>query len=180
MKFALAFVFAVISFQCFSQKNLIGKKFPLIEGETLIDIPVAIPKSSKTKFTIVGMAYSRNAEADLKTWLNPAYNKFIAKTGMFDQDLDVNLYFIPMFTGANIAVAGKAKQKMKEDTSKEFYPHVVFYKGELKTYKKELGFDDKDTGYFFLLDNEGKILYATSGKFSQKKLDAIEDIILSN
>jgi hypothetical protein len=173
----LLLIIFVFQFNLSAQSDLIGKKFPEISGETLADKEISIPSKTKGKYTIVGMAYSRDAESDLKTWLNPAYNKFIAKTGMFDMDMEVDMYFIPMFTGTNIPVAGQAKKKLKEDTDKAFYPHIVFYKGELKTYKKELEFDKKDTGYFFLLDPDGKIAYATSGKFSQKKLDEIENIL---
>jgi hypothetical protein len=160
-----------------AQKELLGKPFPDISGETLTDKQITIPSNTTGKFTLIGMAYSKDAEQDLKTWLNPVYNKFIAKTGLFDMDLDVNLYFIPMFTGVHVPVAGQAKKKLKEETDKAFYPHVLFYKGELKTYKESLGFDKKDTGYFFVLDKAGKIVYATSGRFSQKKMDEVEDIL---
>jgi hypothetical protein len=177
MKNLLAICLLLSVFPAIAQ-NLKGKQFPQIIGETLTDKPVNIPSDTKGKFTLIGMAYSRDAEEDLKTWLNPVYNKFIAKTGMFDMDIDVNLYFIPMFTGVNIPIAEKAKKKLKEDTDKEFYPHVLFYKGELKTYKKELDFENKDTGYFFVLDKDGKIVHATSGRFSSKKMDAVEQILL--
>lgn len=177
-KLILVITLNLVALAIYAQSGIIGKPFPSITGETLTDKPVTVPDDSKGKYTIVGMAYSRDAENDLKTWLNPAYNKFIAKTGMLDMDIDVNLYFIPMFTGTNIAIAGKAKKQLQEDTGKEFYPHVLFYKGELKTYKKALEFDNKDTGYFFLLDKEGKIVWATSGKFTQKKMDALENILL--
>ncbi len=143
-----------------------------------MDKTVSIPNNTKGKFTLVGMAYSKDAEEDLKTWLNPVYNKFIAKTGMMDMDLDVNLFFIPMFAGVKTSVAEQAKKKLKSGTDKAFYPHILFYKGELKTYSDALGFDRKDTGYFFVLDRNGKIVYATSGKFKQDKLDEIEDIII--
>ena len=162
----------------YAQSQIIGKLFPSITGETLTDKTITLPGDSKGKYTIIGMAYSRTAEDDLKTWLNPAYNKFIAKTGLLDMDIDASLYFIPMFTGTNIPIAGKAKQQLKDDTSVEFYPHVLFYKGKLKTYKDELEFDKKDTGYFFILDKEGKIVYATSGKYSDQKMSEMEDILL--
>jgi hypothetical protein len=174
-------IFTALTFTAvvtYAQSEVIGRLFPSITGETLTDKTVTIPDDSKGKYTIVGMAYSRTAEDDLRTWLNPAYNKFIAKTGMLDMDIDANLYFIPMFTGTNIPIAGKAKQQLKDDTSEEFYPHVLFYKGKLKTYKEELEFDKKDTGYFFILDKEGKIIYATSGKYTQKKMGEMEDILL--
>ncbi|HET6244899.1 MAG: hypothetical protein H0V01_03100 [Bacteroidetes bacterium] len=179
-KLILIFTFNLIALAIYAQSNLIGKTFPSITGESLSDKNVTIPEDSKGKYTLIGMAYSRDAESDLKTWLNPAYNKFIAKTGLMDMEIDVNLYFIPMFTGTNVAVAGKGKKKMQEDTDKEFHPHVLFYKGELKTYKKALEFDDKDTGYFFILDRQGKIVYATSGRFSEKKMDTIENILLES
>jgi hypothetical protein len=180
MKNSFLILMAIIGIQSklHSQTDLIGKEFLEITGETLLDDLISIPTNTMGKYTIIGMAYSRDAESDLKTWLNPVYNKFIAKTGMFDMDIEVNLFFIPMFTGTNIPIAGQAKKKLKEDTDKAFYPHIVFYKGELKTYKKELEFDKKDTGYFFLLDPDGKIAYATSGKFHQKKLDEIDKILL--
>lgn len=160
-----------------AKAQLIGKEFPNLTGETLKDTPLTIPSDTKNRFTIIAMAYSKDAEDDLKTWLTPAYNKFIAKTGMFDADYNVNIYFIPMFSVANIVTPSLAKQKMKEDTDKKFYPYVLFYKGDLKKYKKELGFEEKDTAYFFVLDKEGKIIYATSGKYSADKMEELESKI---
>jgi predicted transcriptional regulator len=78
-----------------------------------------------------------------------------------------------MFTGVNQAAAGTAKKKMIQGIDKKLYPHVIFYKGELKKYKDELDFEKKDIPYFFVLDKQGKIVYATSGAFNNKKLDEI-------
>jgi hypothetical protein len=47
----------------------------------------------------------------------------------------------------------------------------------LKPYKEALDFEKKDTPYFFVLDAEGKIIHATSGKFTDAKLGAIEDVL---
>jgi flagellar basal body rod protein FlgG len=59
----------------------------------------------------------------------------------------------------------------------QLLPYILFYKGELKTYKEALDFEKRDTPYFFVLDAEGKIVYATSGAFSQAKLDELEESI---
>ena len=56
------------------------------------------------------------------------------------------------------------------------YPYLLFYEGD-KTYKEELDFEKKEVPYFFVLDESGKIKYATSGSFDSKKLDAIIDAI---
>ncbi len=59
----------------------------------------------------------------------------------------------------------------------QLFPYILFYKGELKKYKEELDFEKRDIPYFFVLDKEGKIVYATSGAYSAAKMDAIEDVI---
>ena len=61
-----------------------------------------VAASSKNgKFTVVGMVYHRDAEVELKKWLNPMYQTFVKKdaTGKTNFDVaevyDVNFYFIP-------------------------------------------------------------------------------------
>ncbi|CAN5522553.1 hypothetical protein BH23BAC1_BH23BAC1_19680 [soil metagenome] len=158
-----------------------GKLFPSISGENSADKVVTIPEDTMGKFTLIGMAYSKKSEDDLKTWFNPIYNSFIhksAKPSLFNEPVpDVKVYFLPMFTGVNQAAAGTAKKKMVQGIDPKLHPHVVFYKGELKRYKDELDFEKKDIPYFFVLDKQGKIVYATSGSFSNKKLDEIYDVL---
>lgn len=90
---------------------------------------------------------------------------------------DVNVYFIPMFTGINAAATGTAKKKALKNVDPQLLPYILFYKGELKRFKDELDFEKKDIPYFFVLDQEGKIVFATSGAFSESKLDQIEEVI---
>ncbi len=90
---------------------------------------------------------------------------------------DVNVYFIPMFTGVNAAATGTAKRKALKNIDPQLLPYVLFYKGELKTYKEALDFEKKDIPYFFVLDADGKIVHATSGKFTSAKMDEIEEVI---
>ena len=51
-----------------------GKMFPTITGETFTEKNVVIPAACKGKPTIIGICFSKNAEGDLQTWLNPVYN----------------------------------------------------------------------------------------------------------
>lgn len=148
------------------------KVFPDLSGETLEDKPVHIPADLKGKFSIIGLAYSDKAEKDLRTWLNPIYNKFVEKSSMFNYD--VNLYFIPMFTGARQASMNYAKKELKEGTTKQFFSNILCYRGELKKYKDELQMKEKDKPYFFVLDKEGKIIYATSGNCTDSKMEEME------
>lgn len=161
----------------FTTDGVLDKQFPFLTGETLSGASKNLPDDAKGKYTLLAMAYSSDAENDLQTWLSPVYNKFIAKTGMFDSEYDVNLFFVPIFTGANIAFAKTMQKRMKEEVDKDIHPYVLFYKGEMKELKAVLGLEKKDTPYIFLLDKEGKIVYTTSGQYSDDKMEAIEDKI---
>lgn len=155
----------------------VGKLFPELKGITLNDKKVVLPNDCKGKYTIICIAYSKRAEEALHSWLDPMYNKFVAKTGLMDDAYDVSLYFIPMFTGIHQPSENMAKKQLQEGTGKDFYGNILCYHGSIRTYKEELNFDEKEFPYFFVLDTEGKIVYATKGFFSEKKMDEISDKI---
>lgn len=154
-----------------------GQLFPTVKGETLEGKVVSIPEDTKGKYTLIGMAYSQKSEDELKTWFQPAFSAFIdkSKPSLFEEKYDVNLYFIPMFTGLNKAAAATAKKKALEGVDKRLHSYILFYKGELEKYKKELGLNQKDIPYFFVLDKAGKIIYYTEGNYSEEKMEAIEE-----
>jgi hypothetical protein len=168
----------LISFNL-TQAQVIGKMFPSMEAETMEDKKWVIPADTKGKYTLVGLAYSKKSEDDLNSWFSPVYNKFVRKTtGLLEgMGYDVNVFFVPMFTGVNAAAAGTAKKKALKNIDPILFPHILFYKGELKPYKEALDFEKRDIPYFFVLDPEGKIVFATSGPFTEDKLDEVEESI---
>jgi hypothetical protein len=155
----------------------VGDIFPDLKGESLDDKTVSIPNDTKGKSTIICLAYSEDAEKDLATWYEPTYNKFIAKTELMSDAYDINLYFVPMFTGTKAAAAASAKAKMKQQVQEDIQPHVLIYRGELDAYKDKLKMDDKSKPYIFVLDKTGKIIYTTSGPYTEDKMDEIDDQI---
>jgi hypothetical protein len=160
--------------------QVVGKMFPDMQAETVEDKKVSLPGDVKGKYTLLGLAYSKKSEDELNSWFNPVFEKFIQKTNgglMAGMGYDVNVYFVPMFTGVNAAATGTAKKKAIKNVDPQLLPYILFYKGELKTYKEALDFEKKDIPYFFVLDPNGKIVYATSGKFSDDKMDGVEEHI---
>lgn len=159
--------------------QVIGKIFPDMQAESVEDKVVKLPQDVKGKYTLLGLAYSKKSEDELNSWFQPVFEKFIQKTNglMSGFSYDVNVYFIPMFTGVNAAATGTAKRKAIKNVDPQLLTYILFYKGELKTYKEALDFEKKDIPYFFVLDKEGKIVYATSGKYSTAKMDEIEEAI---
>lgn len=162
-----------------SNAQVVGKMFPDLDAQTADDKKVQLPQDVKGKYTLLGLAYSKKAEDDLNTWFEPVFNKFIQKPKglMAGMGYDVNVYFVPMFTGINAAATGTAKRKAVKNIDPQLLPFILFYKGELKPYKESLEFERKDTPYFFVLDPTGKIVYATSGAYSDDKMDAVEAVL---
>lgn len=157
----------------------VGEQFPPLHGETLNGKSVDVPGETNGKFTLLGMAYSKKAEEDLMTWTEPMFNHFLFEgTNMFGESApDVNLYIIPMFTGAKAAVEGKAKKIMMEQIDPKFHDHVLVYHGSNHDYKAKLHTDHKENPYFFLLDPSGKIIYKTEGAYSSDKLAKIDALM---
>jgi hypothetical protein len=159
--------------------QVIGKMFPVMETETVEDKKVRLPADVKGKYTLLGLAYSKKSEDELNTWFGPVFSKFVQKADglMAGMGYDVNVYFVPMFTGVNAAATGTAKKKAMKNMDPQLLPYILFYKGELKTYKEALDFERRDIPYFFVLDPTGKIVYATSGAYSDEKMDKVEESI---
>ncbi|NMM47020.1 hypothetical protein [Marinigracilibium pacificum] len=156
------------------------KKFPQLSGETVTDKKLTLPNDTKGKFTLVGLAYSKKAEDDLNTWFQPVYDRFVADAGgglFSDFMYDINVYFVPMFTGVNAASIGTAKNQAKKNLDPELHPHVLFYKGSIKEYEDTLNLKSKNKPYVFVLDKSGKIIYETSGPCTSAKLSEIENIV---
>ena len=162
-----------------SRGQVVGKMFPPMEAQTAEDRVVKLPEDVQGKFTLLGLAYSKKSEDELNSWFEPVFSKFIQKTVglMAGMGYDVNVYFIPMFTGINAAATGTAKKKAIKNVDPQLLPYILFYKGELKPYKEALDFERRDIPYFFVLDPNGKILYSTSGAYSESKMDEVEKVI---
>ncbi len=176
----MTFLMCANGYAVFSQ---IGNQFPYMEAETLTNKLVNIPKDIEKKYSLIGLAYSKKAEKDLKTWFDPVYNQFIYKNpnpSPFDFSFDIHAYFIPMFTGVKKAAYNKVMKKLRKTIDKRLQANILFYKGSLKTYKKALNFDGKDVPYFYILNPEGEIIYSTSGRYTKKKMQEIIDIVDSS
>ncbi len=168
---------SILSFVSLSAQ--VGEPFPALSGETLDEQVLTIPEDTEGKYTLVALASSEKAEEFLRGWYQPVYNRYIAQTGMFDDMFDVNVFFVPMFTGGQRIGKNKVMNSMKKESkSDELFPHVLFYEGDLKLYKQKLRMTKNDLPYIFLIDPNGEIAYATSGYFNERKMDAIDEIMI--
>lgn len=174
MKNILLFTFLIMGAASAAQ---VGQSFPTMETETLNNEVLNLPNDLEGKYTIIGLAYSKQAEDDLKTWFSPAFNQFMRepdKTNIFATEYDINLFFIPMLTGHKTAAYKGVMKKVQETIDASLHHHVLFYKGSLNDYKDALQLEKK-TPTFLLLDDAGKIIWKTSGSYSQQKMQEVVD-----
>ncbi len=176
MKKYFGFMFAFCVFGM--AQSLLGQKgetFPMMLGKNLENKPVTI-SGKNTKFTVVGLVYNRDAEVELKKWLNPMYETFVKKSesGKNNFDMaevyDVYFYFVPM-----ISIFKKAVEDFKNGTDKEFWKYIVDSDTDIKMLKKKFNVTDDKEPYFYVLDKDGKIVEWVSGKYTAAKMSKIED-----
>jgi hypothetical protein len=159
-----------------------GKAFPEMQAETFTEKPLNLPADVKGKYTIIGMCFSKDAEGDLQTWLNPLYNKYVVKQGgeealgLAEAD-DVYFYLMPKFSLLNQVFEGGSKNSFKKQTDKAFWPNLMFYTSGLKDYKKTLEIAETSQPVIFVLDPTGKIVHVERGVCNEKKMSAIDDVI---
>lgn len=152
-----------------------GTTFPTLEGMNLAGKYIGLPYKNGKK-TVIGIAYARAAEKDLKKWLNPLYNTFMVKPGdnkNFDvaEIYDVNFVFIPVIAGMQQVI-----DDFKAGTDKEFWPYIMdTKKAEMKVIREGLKAPDEKVPYFYVLDTNGKIIECVSGAFSEDKMDKLEE-----
>ncbi len=176
-------VILLAMFSIASKAQVVDSQFPDMNTSTADGKELNLPKDTRGKYTLLGLAFSKKSESDLNSWMEPVFWKFIHKpttqTGQLfaETSYDVNAYFVPMFTGIKTAATKTAKKQALKKLDPRLIPSVLFYKGKLKPFKDALDFQQKDIPYFFVLDENGKIIYATSGKYTEEKIAKIEEMI---
>lgn len=173
MKNTITLLVLVITLNCSAQKAV----FPSLAGHTLEGSAISLPLAGTKKFTIVGICFKRAAEEDLKTWIQPMYDVFVAKpnaTDYFDvaNYYDVNYYFVPLISGFK-----KAAADFKAATQKDLWKNVIDCDTDISVLKTQLKPGDDGIPYFYVIDTNGKIVEVVSGKYSEAKMDKIQEAI---
>jgi hypothetical protein len=127
----------------------IGKKFPAVNAKTLAGQETTIPDAAAGKVTLVAVAFARESQAQLDSWLNPFYEKFGSRE-------DIMFYEVPMISGGYKFMKMIIDGGMRGGLPEFKHKHVVTMYGDVDTYLQGLSLD-KSNGYAFLLDREGII-----------------------
>ena len=155
----------------------VGNPFPTIQVSDLNEDSLTLPEDSKGKFTLIGVAFSEDAQNDLYTWSDPVFQKFMNDDNLNSLVYDPNVYLILMFTGVNSLAANKAKEKIKAGTDESLKDNVVIYKGKMEDYRKDLKMKNRKVPYFFVLDRDGTVIYETQGSYQYQILEKVGEMI---
>jgi hypothetical protein len=172
MKYLLLFLSLTASLRVVLAQN----SFPSVTTETIQGETVNVPEAFEGSFVLIGVGTGKKAEDDLRTWQVPIYNKFIAKTGLMDGMYNVEVCFLPLFTGAMKMAKKQVVQKLQENNEKLVLDHVYVYSGEREPFT-DFGIEDKKQPYFYLLNPNGEVVWTGVGAFKQSYFDRMEEIL---
>lgn len=170
---ALSILFSIRAVSLFAQK---GSIFPTVATEMISGREVSFPEAFAGRYVLIGIGTSKKAEKDLRTWQTPVYNKFVLKTGLMDAMYDVDIAFLPLFTGASQVAKGQVIKDLKANNEALVIDRLYIYSGS-RTPFTEIGLGDKSEPYFLLINPEGRIIWTAEGSFKQSYLDEVEEIL---
>jgi hypothetical protein len=133
----------------------IGKKFPAVSAATLEGTQANVPDDAAGKVTLVCVAFLRESQSQLDSWLNPFYEKFGSRT-------DIMFYEVPMISGGYKFMKPIIDGGMRGGLPAFKHKHVVTMYGDVQSYQQALNIDPRN-GHAFLLDREGTIRWQEEG-----------------
>jgi hypothetical protein len=133
----------------------IGKRFPEVKDDSLANTPVTLPDSARGKVTLITVAFLRESQPQLDSWLNPFFEKY-------GSNPKYTFYEVPMLSRGYKFMRFMIDGGMRAGIPQAKHKNVVTMYGDIEKYMKELNLDLR-YGYAFLLDREGVIRWQGQG-----------------
>lgn len=143
----------------------IGMKFPEVTAESLAGTKVSIPDSARGKVTLVVVAFLRENQSQLDSWLEPFIEKFGNRESF-------TFYEVPMISGGYRIMRFVIDGGMRGGIPEPKHKHVVTMYGDVDQYIQALRLD-RQYGYAFLLDQEGIIRWQERGFSNETTRNAL-------
>jgi ATPase complex subunit ATP10 len=146
----------------------IGKRFPEVRAKSLARSPVAIPAAAAGQVALIAVAFLRESQAQLDSWLEP----FIKKYGRREE---FTFYEVPMISSGYKFMRFMIDGGMRAGIPGNKHPHVVTMYGDVERYVSELGLDAR-YGYAFLLDQDGIIRWQGQGYATPESIEELFEL----
>ena len=145
---------------------VIAMAFPKLEAKTLSGEKIVYPDSVKGKVTLLVLAFERQTQDKVDSWLGPFM-------GQFAEEDRARFYEIPMLAGKWKLLSGIIDGGMRRGVPGDRHDHVSTFYGDVDRYCEQLQIGDKSDGYVFLLDRDGVIRWRSNGWATEEKLQAL-------
>ncbi|MCX5896908.1 MAG: hypothetical protein NTY29_01780 [Proteobacteria bacterium] len=146
----------------------IGKRFPEVKDDSLANTPVTLPDAAKGSVTLLTVAFLRESQSQLDSWLEPFFARYGNKQGF-------TFYEVPMLSRGYKFMRFMIDGGMRSGIPREKHRNVVTMYGDIEKYIQELKLDPR-YGYAFLLDKEGIILWQAQGYANPETLKNLFDL----
>jgi hypothetical protein len=143
----------------------IGMKFPNVTADSLAGTKESIPETCRGKVTLITVAFLRESQGQLDSWLNPFYEKFGKRDGFM-------FYEIPMISSGYKFMKFIIDGGMRGGIPQFKHKNVVTMYGDVEKYLTALHLDPR-YGYAFLLDRDGVIRFQAQGYANEQLLQEL-------
>ena len=150
--------------------QIIGMKFPTITAETLGGIKLTLPDAAEGNITLIVIAFKREAQSQLDSWLRPFMKEFGSTPGF-------TFYEIPMLAIYWKLMSWMIDSGMRSGIDVKKHKNVMTYYGNINKYRQFLQLEDLRRGYVFLLDREGFIRWRGQGYSTKDSLQEMRDYV---
>lgn len=174
----LVLTFALPALFAFTQVN----KFPSITCTNLKDKEVVLPTDMQNKRTVVALMLSTKADKYMQNWAQPLYNSLMADGmgGMMSGNMyNANLCFVGAVKGLAKLALPEMIKKAKNQVDKKFHGNFMYTDTDMDALMKALNITDKSLPHFIVVENDGSIIYQTSGEYTEDKLNDITGSLLN-
>lgn len=145
----------------------VGSRFPGFTGRALSGVEVTLPDAASGMVTLVGVAFVREAQAMLDSWMDPYAAVFADREGYTAYELPViEGWYWRLMSGVIDGGMRAGIPPGKHDT-------VVTSYGDATAFKEALAIEDTRSAYVYLLDRSGVIRWQGSGYATDAAVDAM-------
>lgn len=150
----------------------VGVQFPGITAQSLAGNTVTLPDDAMGKVTLIAIAFERNAQAMIDSWINKVESEF--------EDEKIWIFEIPMIDSPIWRpMRAIIDSGMRGGIPRHKHGHVITYYGDSTTFRTMLGMEDRSLAYLFLLDDKGIIRWEGEGFASGDDINHLFSVIRS-
>lgn len=91
---------------------------------------------------------------------------------------NANLCFVGMLKGVVKFASSEIIERSKKNIDKKLWDNYMITDKEVKAFMEAANISKTDEPQFFVLDKDGNIIYRTSGKYTDAKLNEIEEKLM--